>query len=246
MTKQIVQSTLQPKRALILDFDGVVVDTEKLHFDCWNLAFDELLGLQLEGSHQQLVGLSLDAIYQRWLQLGKLQDGSQVPPTLSASMQEQLLERKTELYFELGQNLLEPMPGLTPLIRHVQSLGWYVTIASRSRRMRLLRTIEMVGLPPLFDLIMGYEDVADLQTDRKVHTRTITCFGIEPAACVVIEDSVSGIQDALNCGVGFVVGLTTSLIRKTLFTAGAHAVIDHLDEVMVQPSSKISQRTLEK
>lgn len=234
----MLQSNSQPKCALILDFDGVVADTEKLHFDCWNLAFDELLGLHLEGSHQQLVGLSLDPIYQRWLQFGKTHDGRRVPSTLSTPMKEQLLVRKTELYFELGQNLLEPMPGLTSLIRHVHSLGWYVMIASRSRRMRLLRTIEMVGLPPLFDLIMGYEDVANLQTDRKVHTRTVTCFGIKPETCVVIEDSVSGVQDALDCGVGFVIGLTTSLTRKDLLSAGAHVVVDHLDEVMVQVESK--------
>src|SRR5689334_17358462 len=57
---------LESRRMLILDFDGVLVDTEPIHFESWNRAFDELLGFQIDGDYRQLVGLTLDEIYHLW------------------------------------------------------------------------------------------------------------------------------------------------------------------------------------
>ena len=34
-----------PRRMLILDFDGVIVNTERVHFDSWNAAFEEMFGM---------------------------------------------------------------------------------------------------------------------------------------------------------------------------------------------------------
>ncbi|NDJ76637.1 MAG: HAD family phosphatase, partial [Chloroflexi bacterium] len=76
------------RRALILDFDGVLVDTEPVHFESWNAAFEELHGIRREGDHTQLVGLSLAEIFRLWSAPHDL--------TLSAAMQQWLLARKTE------------------------------------------------------------------------------------------------------------------------------------------------------
>lgn len=220
----------KPKRALIFDFDGVIVSTEKLHFESWNAAFDEMLGIRIGGSYQQLVGLTLTEIYALWC------NATPGPPLhLTEAQGERLLARKTELFFELGRGRLRPIQGVIPLAHRARALGWYITVSSRSRRMRMLRTMEMAGLPALFDLVMGCEDGVDPRTDRKHHSRTVAPFGIAPANCVVIEDSASGIRDALDCGIGHVIGLTTSLDHATLRAAGAHVTVDDLDQVVLEP-----------
>jgi beta-phosphoglucomutase-like phosphatase (HAD superfamily) len=56
-------------------------------------------------------------------------------------------------------------------------------------------------------------------------------FGIDPAVCLVIEDSTQGIRDALACGIGTVVGMASSLTPDLLEAAGAHQVVSSLDEL---------------
>ncbi len=213
------------RQALILDFDGVVIDTEQLQFESWNAAFDELLGIRLTGNHRQLVGLNLDGIYSLWCQDSVV---------LSAEMKERLLACKTEWYFNLAAGRLTLMPGLVNLVHRARALGWYVMIASRGRRMRLLQTLEMVGQPLAFDLVMGSEDIVEPVTDCKNHARVAQPFGIDPACCLVIEDSASGVRDARACGIGHVIGLTSSLDRATLLAAGAHTIVEHLDQIQLK------------
>ncbi len=222
--------TSHERHMLILDFDGVVVDSEPVNFECWNRAFDELLGIRLEDNPHALVGLGLEGIYQLW---SCTRDGLE----LSADIKEQLLKRKNEWYFRLGRDRLLPIPGSVELVRRAHQAGWYVAIASRSRRDRLLRTLDVMGLPAVFDVILGAEDVVDPVSDHKIHARAAQMFGIDPAACIVIEDSASGVRDACASGIGYVIGLTSSLDRMVLLHAGAHQVVDHHDEVDLEAVS---------
>jgi beta-phosphoglucomutase-like phosphatase (HAD superfamily) len=207
------------KRALILDFDGVVVDTEQLNYETWNLAFEELLGIRIDDGRQALVGLTLDEIYRLW-----------TPDDLSEDLKLALLERKNTLYFERAEQLTA-IPGCLDLVRRAHDLGWYTAIVSRSRRLRVLGTLDRVGAPALFDLILGFEDGVDHTVDRKDHARAARIFGIDLDHSIVIEDSPSGIADAVWCGIGTVIGITTTLGRDDLFAAGAHRVIDSYEEL---------------
>lgn len=216
----------EDRRALILDFDGVVVDTERVHFAGWRAAFQEMLGVDIGDDHMQIVGLGLEQLFDLWTDLGFLSADDQTP-----EFQERLLERKTALFFELGETLLVPVPGIGELVRTAQYRGWYVAIASRARRLRLLRTLEVAGISSTFDLLMGSEDVVDPVTGRKTHDLPARVFGIDPARCVVIEDSASGVADACASGIGHVIGLTTSFDAQTLRAAGAHQVVDALSVI---------------
>lgn len=214
------------RRCLILDFDGVLVDTEPLHFESWQRAFEHLMGIRITDDYHVLVGLSLEQIYQLWA-------GSKVGAAelLTGEMRRQLLTLKTETFLKLASERLQPMAGSIDLLRQAQAAGWYTAIVSRSLRMRLHRTLDIIKMPALFDLILGSEDAVDRGSDRKNHARAADVFGIDPLACVVIEDSVSGIQDARACRIGYVIGLSSSLGSDVLQEAGAHEVVGHLDEV---------------
>ena len=185
-----------------------------------------MLDIRLKSDHSVLVGLSLDEIYRLWLQ-----DRPEV--VLTPLLKKQLLQRKTDLFFSIGAQRLKPMPGSLELIRSAQAQGWYVMVASRSLRARLHRTLAVMKFPALFDLVMGAEDVIDPATDRKCHNRAAHVFGIEPASCVVIEDSASGVADANACNIGRVIGLTSTLNEEHLHAAGAHEVVERLNDVQL-------------
>lgn len=210
------------KRMLILDFDGVMVDTEPLNFQSWNYAFSELLGIKLDVEASALVGLSLEQIYALWAGTHGL--------TLTPELETQLLAKKNERYFSSGAGVLAPMPGCLSLVSAAQDAGWYTAIVSRARRLRVLRTLSMLNIPALFDLVMGSEDAVDSATDCKIHSRAGEVFGIPASDCVVIEDSLSGVRNAYDCDIGMVIGFTSSMDAEALRGAGAHHIVDHLSE----------------
>lgn len=212
-----------PRRCLIFDFDGVLVDSEPLHFESWQQSFEQLMGIRIAGSHHLLVGLNQEQIYQLWA-------GERVS-SLTDDLRTALLDLKKQTFLTLAAEL-RPMAGSVDLLRRAQANGWYTAIVSRGLRMRLHRTLDILQMPSLFDIIVGNEDALD-EADRKVHARAAQAFGIDPRDCVVIEDSVSGIKDALACGIGRVIGLTSSLDTSVLQAAGAHEVVGHLDEVVL-------------
>jgi len=213
------------RRCLILDFDGVLVDTEPLHFEGWQTAFDNLMGIRIEDNYHQLVGLSLEQIYQLW--------GGSKFDLLTTDLRQQLLALKTETFLKLASEQLQPMPGSVDLLRRAQAAGWYTALVTRSLRMRLHRTLDIIHMPALFDVILGSEDSVDPLTDCKDHARAAHIFNIDPLDCVVIEDSVSGIRDAIASGIGTVIGLTSSLSAEVLSQAGAHQIVFHLDDVQL-------------
>lgn len=218
------------RRCLILDFDGVLVDTEPLHFESWQRAFDGLMGIRIAGDYHALVGLSLEQIYRLWA-------GASYEH-LTPDLRQQLLARKTDIFFSLAAEQLQPMPGSIDLLRRAQAAGWYTALVSRALRLRLHRTLDLIHMPALFDLVLGSEDSVDPLTDRKDHARAARMLDIAPAACIVVEDSLSGITDARACGIGTVIGLTSAYDAAALTHAGAHQVIAHLDEVLLNRLSQ--------
>ncbi len=211
------------RRCLILDFDGVLVDSEPLHFESWQRTFQQLMGIRIAGTYHQFVGLSLEQIYQLW--------AGDTADKLTGDMRQNLLTLKIETFLTLASEQLEPMPGSIDLLRRAQDAGWYTAVVTRSLRMRLHCTLDIIHMPALFDLVLASEDSVDPLTDRKDHARAARIFNIDPLACIVIEDSVSGVQDAIASGIGTVIGLTSSLSAEALRQAGAHQIIAHLDEV---------------
>ena len=217
------------RRALILDFDGVIVDTEQVHFESWNNALEELMGFRLNGGYKQLVGLSLEQIFEQCCQAAGIEAGD-----LSEAVRQRLLDRKTVHFFELGERRLSLMPGLPELVRRARNAGWYVAVASRALRLRLLRTLELFPDAPVFDLVMGSEDIVDPDSDDKVHARAGAVFGAAPEDCLVVEDSASGVASARACGIGQVIGLTTTLSERELLAAGAHGVVERLQDINLE------------
>jgi HAD superfamily hydrolase (TIGR01509 family) len=213
---------------LILDFDGVLVDSEPIHFESWNQAFNDLFGVRVEGDYRQLVGLTQQEIYDLWAKSNPVR-----VIELSKEDRARVLARKTELFFSIGMNRLTPMPGSIDLLRKAHAKGWYTAIASRAKRLRLHRTLHLIHMPALFDVVLGLEDAVDPRTNRKIHARAAEMFGIDPARCVVVEDSESGVAAAIDCGIGRVIGFAHAIDRAALEAAGAHEIVSHLSEIQL-------------
>ena len=198
-------------QAIILDFDGVIADSEPLHLK----AFQETLA-------ELGVDLGLFRALARDRQLAIIDRQASA-----------LVTRKGELLQELlhGNDVL--FPGVADFVRRAAShvpLG----IASGAMRHEILEIVEGAGVGPLFSVIVAAGDTPESKPSPAPYVlafeqlRRNSGGTLDPRRCVAVEDSRWGLESAQGAGLRCV-GVTTSYSADEL--AGAELVVSGLDEL---------------
>jgi beta-phosphoglucomutase len=129
--------------------------------------------------------------------------------------------RTYEIYLELIQGRLEPLPGVARFIGHCCSLGLRLAVASSADRMKVEGNLRALGLPSgTFDAVVVGEDIIIKKPAPDIFLEAARRLGLEPGACLVIEDAVSGVTAARVAG-SRCLGITTSFSADRLMAAGA-------------------------
>jgi beta-phosphoglucomutase len=216
-------------RAVVFDFDGVLANSEPLHFR----AFREVLA-------QDGVELTERAYYDRYLGFDDVGAFHAIAAdtglTLSDTQFEDLVARKAEHLerFERGVSVL--FPGAREAIARMADHG-PIAIASGALRIEILRVLEREGLSGFFPVLVAAEDTPASKPDPAPYARAVELLrivadrSIEPTECVAIEDSRWGLLSAKGAGL-HTVAVTHSYPTDEL--EGADAVIDHLDQLTTQ------------
>ena len=202
--------------AIIFDMDGVLVDSEPLHDQAWQTLFAEL---NLANNHgivfTDYVGRS-DRVLLRDLiarhQLTHTIDG--------------LIQRKLHHLLQLlRQHQIEfrDLRDLLPTLARHYRLG----IATSAPHIAIDVVMEVTGLRPHFQAIVGREDVQHAKPQPEVYLTAAARLGVPPADCCAIEDTPVGIEAAKAAGMT-VIGLTTSLPAAKLDRAD-HIVHHHIE-----------------
>ncbi len=184
-------------RALIFDFNGVLVDDEPLHFVLVQRVLAE------EG-----VSLSKEEYYARYLPcpdkavfLIVMQDKR---ISFDASQIERMAERKARYYGENAEGV-RFFPGARNFVREA-ARRFPLAVASGARREEIETALLRAGLLDSFQAVVGAEDVVrgkpDPEAFRLALQRVNDLLGsnIQPGECLVVEDSKAGIEAAHQAG----------------------------------------------
>jgi HAD superfamily hydrolase (TIGR01509 family) len=178
--------------AVLFDNDGLLLDTEVL----WTRAEVTLFaryGVTFTLDHKrELIGTSgpvTEAKVERWL--GQPGRGG----ALMAEMH--------DLVMDEALAGVDPMPGAVELLDRVQAP---VGVASNSPRTFVERTLEVAGLRARFACVLSADDVAHPKPAPDVYVALARGLGADPAACVALEDSPTGVAAARAAG-AFVIGI---------------------------------------
>ncbi len=145
--------------------------------------------------------------------------------------------RTYEIYLELIQGRLEPLPGVAEFIGRCRSLGLKLAVASSADRMKVEGNLRALGLPSgTFDAVVVGEDIIRKKPAPDIFEEAARRLGLEPSTCLVIEDAVSGVTAAKAAG-SRSLGLTTSFAPDQLLAAGADWTASSLAET---PSQALS------
>lgn len=177
-------------RAFIFDVDGVLTDTVELHYRSWQrLATEEGISFS-RAINDQMRGLS------RWASLDLFLSGRVVPDAVA----EEYLRRKNDYFLESLDELTQqgPLPGVAALMEELRRAGIGIAIGSASRNAR-----EVVRLLGLDGFIAAYSDGHAVQRSKPapdVFLEAARLLGMEPSACIVVEDAGAGVEAAHAAG----------------------------------------------
>jgi beta-phosphoglucomutase-like phosphatase (HAD superfamily) len=219
-------------RAVVFDFDGVIANSEPLHFR----ALRDVLA-------STGVSLSERDYYARYLgfdDAGALHaigaDSGAFGPAQVAS----LVSRKAVRFEELEADAGMLFPGAAAAIRRVAA-SVPIGIASGARRDEILRVLEAAGLTDLFAAIVAAEDVSRSKPDPAPYLLAVRLLAavagdsLQPGDCVAIEDSRWGLESARQAG------LRTIAVTHTYTLAelgAADLVLDSLEALDVASLSR--------
>lgn len=210
--------------AVIFDFDGVIVDTEPLHYEAFQRLLEPLgMGFSWEQYVETYMGFDdRDAFLEAF---GK--DTAGLSPTGLQS----LIDRKADLFQEIIRDGISAYPGVVDLIRSIRASRTPLAICSGALRSDIAPILETLGIADCFDVIVTAEDVARSKPDpecyRLAHARLNEFWGLElePGQVLAIEDTPAGITAAKGAGLR-VIAVTNSYPAPHLTQA------DHIVETL--------------
>lgn len=194
---------------VIFDHDGVLVDSEILAMTAiQELLADHELPLDLDTAFGMFLGSPFDKVID-YLQ-------RHVPGIDRESIDRRFHSRLFELFVEF----LQPIPDMPSLVNSLKSRGAALAIASSGTSERVTLGITQTGLGDSFDAgsIFTKDQVKRGKPEPDVFLLAANSLGIDPARCLVIEDSPHGVQAAKRAGM-FVIGLSFRTPAKDLHEA---------------------------
>lgn len=195
------EATKMALRSIIFDCDGVLLDSEPLHF----AALKKTLGTDGETLTEELYKERLLALDDKGSIQKFYQDRGRelTPEELS-----ELAQKKTQIFQELVQSEgLLPFPAVPELIM-AMSQRYPLAIASGSRRHELETLLEAAGIRRYFEVIISTDDVEKGKPHPESYLKALEGLNtngkrnspIKPEEVVVIEDSREGIASAHAAG----------------------------------------------
>lgn len=204
--------------ALFFDCDGVIVDTEPVHYR----SFIEVL---------RPFGISFDYDTYRKKYIGfddrdgfreVLREHNFEP---EPQLLERLIEEKNERILKYASQV-KPFDGVADFIRATKALKVGLALVSGALRNEVMAFLHSVGLKNLFDIFVTAEDVKRSKPDpesyilAKRKLEMLLGKNLPPEKCVVFEDTPSGIEAAKKAGLP-VIAVTNSFPPEDLKAADA-------------------------
>ena len=241
----------RPFDAAILDMDGVITQTARLHAQTWKRMFDEYLAGRGERDGRNYAPFDADADYRKYVD-GKprydgvrsflqargivLSDGEpRDPPDLETVCG--LGNRKNVLFHELlQQGRVEFYEDTVAQIGRWKKQGMKVAVISSSRNATEILT--SAGVLDLFDAKIDGNDLQRLQLQGKpapdIFLQAAAELGVPPERAIVVEDALSGVEAGRAGGFGRVVGVARKGNADELRRHGADVAVSDLRELDLQ------------
>ena len=177
-------------RAVIFDFDGLIVDTEVPIFRVWQRIYRER-GHELP--------------FERWLTIIGTASGPFDPlidlgEKTGEKLGRQEFEALERLYYQEATAMQQLLPGVANYLTGARQLGLKTAVASSSTRKWVMDHLDRFGIGGHFDAIVCREDVKRTKPDPELYRTALQRVEVRPVEAIALEDSSYGVRAAKAAG----------------------------------------------
>lgn len=177
-------------QAILFDMDGLMIDTESVSGQSWLRAAEEVGVAIPEHVILGMVGLSvhksLDYV------AAHFQDRA-----LAETLSQHCRRHYRDL---LSHGELQLKPGIIEVLQWVEEQALPHAVATSTQRQMCDLKLQRTGLGRYFQHTVAGDEVANTKPAPDVYLAAATRLGINPAECIVLEDSLTGMQAGLAAG----------------------------------------------
>jgi HAD superfamily hydrolase (TIGR01509 family) len=205
-------------RAILLDIDGTLMDTNYLHVEAWAQAFEEVGERPPRSSIHFEIGKGSDKLISEFVEDGEAG------------------ERASELHGEFYAKLQDrghPLPGAKELIASLADRGYEVWFATSAKPEELEHHMKELEAEGKVAGVVSSEEVEGTKPAPDIFELALKRAGSSPEETVAVGDSVWDLEAAKEAGVRSAAVMTGGAFsRAELEEAGAYAVYEDCAELL--------------
>ncbi|MDL2255210.1 HAD family phosphatase [Parabacteroides sp. OttesenSCG-928-K15] len=214
---------MKNRKTALFDFDGVIVDTEPIYDIFWNDAA-ERYGLGIPNFADVIKGTTLNDMMQIYFS------------DHTAEFQQMVINEATEYESRMPLPLF---PGSLEFVRLLKENGIQTGLVTSSDQLKMDRAFSMYDLQDLFDTLVTADRITQGKPDPMCYQLAASDLQVDPADCIVFEDSFAGIEAATRAGMR-VIALSTSNPAEALKDK-AFKVIPDFRSITLEDYLELSQ-----
>ena len=180
------------RKAFLFDFDGVITDSEPFVFEVLKQMIKDNFGIELPYSDINMIIGCSDRKVAEYI-------ANEYHIDYSVELSEKLKKNYPDYYFEYED--IKPFPYLRDLLSILKDRGRKVAIVSSTDRAHLEAALSRMGLSGFIDTIISGSDVQNKKPSPEPYLKGLEALSVDKQDAVVIEDSPTGIQSAVNAGI---------------------------------------------
>jgi putative hydrolase of the HAD superfamily len=179
-------------KALIFDFDGLIMDTESPAVDGWKAIYAEYgQEFPLQLWIEKVVGISA----------GNFDAAAHLAGLTGQSLDLAALRSRALTYRLQVQSRLPALPGVNDYIKTAKRLGLRLVVASSSDRARVEGYLRQLGLLNEFEALICLEDVRQIKPAPDLFLKACATLKLRKDELLILEDSQNGITAATRAGI---------------------------------------------
>ena len=176
-------------RAIVFDLDGVLWDGEPIYHEAFNVVLKPYGHIVTPDDYLKIIGNSVEAAWTWVLNHFAITESP-----------DRFYRLYDEAVLEMLAQPIEPLTGVSELLTELRSRGIPIGLASASLRQWVDATIKGIGITDMFDTTVSASEVEHAKPAPDLYLMAAANLGIDPALCVAVEDTHTGIASAKAAG----------------------------------------------
>lgn len=210
-------------KAIIYDLDDLMVDSNFLHIESWEI-------LKEYGHSLSEIPLEKQSHYIGMRVIDITED---IVKTLNikATVKE-VFEKRNKIFLDLAKNNLEMMPGLIYSLELFKNNNYKIALASSGVKEYIDMVLDKFGIRKYFDRVITGDDVKKGKPDPETYALACAKLGFNSDECVVLEDAANGVRAAKGAGCKCIAIVNTHTPIQD--HSGADIILNSLEEINLE------------